>query len=168
MKYGKYTGLLAAAVMAVQVALCVMTVTGDEEIPLHWDARGNADDYGSAGQVWLLPLMSLLVLLLLVFFKRHPERCHWPREFNDVPEGRRLLAGLVGWVRLLVLLFLTYIVYEIYRDEGFHYLVAGLFLVALFMPPKSILAELPNAPILKSKVTKVTWPTNLGWLSRVT
>ena len=37
-----------------------------------------------------------------------------------------------------------------------------------FMPPKSILAELPNAPILKSKVTKVTWPTNLGWLSRVT
>lgn len=39
---------------------------------------------------------------------------------------------------------------------------------AIFMPPKSILAELPNAPILKSKVTKVTWPTNLGWLSRVT
>lgn len=38
----------------------------------------------------------------------------------------------------------------------------------IFMPPKSILAELPNAPILKSKVTKVTWPTNLGWLSRVT
>lgn len=38
----------------------------------------------------------------------------------------------------------------------------------VFMPPKSILAELPNAPILKSKVTKVTWPTNLGWLSRVT
>lgn len=33
---------------------------------------------------------------------------------------------------------------------------------------KHILAELPNAPILKSKVTKVTWPTNLGWLSRVT
>ena len=26
----------------------------------------------------------------------------------------------------------------------------------IFMPPKSILAELPNAPILKSKVTKVT------------
>lgn len=39
---------------------------------------------------------------------------------------------------------------------------------AIFMPPKSILAELPNAPILKSKVTKVTWPTNLRWLSRVT
>lgn len=127
----KYTTLLAIVAMASQVALCAMTVASGEEIPLHWDVRGDADDYGSANQVWWLPLLSFLLFLLLGFFVRHPEYCHWPRRFTDERKGLRLLSALVGCLRLVATLFLTFVVYEVYRDAGFHYRVASLFLVAL-------------------------------------
>lgn len=126
-------GLLTILSFALQAGICVMTVVGHDNVPLHWDARGNADEYGNAYNILLLPVVSVFVYFLLTFFKRHPGYCNWPHKFNDVQAGLRLLGGLIAALRLLAVTFLTFIAYEAYCGGIFNYAVALAFLVAAFI-----------------------------------
>lgn len=119
--------------VAIQVAICVMTVVGHDQIPLHWNFGGNVDEYGNAYNVLLLPGISVLVYSVMTFFVRHPQYCNWPHKFNDVQVGLRLLSRLIAVFRLLVVMFLTFIAYEVYRGDDFNYVIAIAFLFAAFI-----------------------------------
>lgn len=125
--------LLSISFIVLQIALCAMLVIGRQDVPLHWDAHGRVDEYGSAYYVFMLPLVSIFVHLLMTFFEKHPDYCNWPRKFNDERVGRMLLSSLVGKLKLLTVLFLTFIVCKVYRGSDFSYIAASLFLVAAFV-----------------------------------
>ncbi len=110
-----------------------MMVIGQQCVPLHWDVHGCVDEYGSAYYVLLLPFVSTCVYLLMTFFEKHPNYCNWPRKFHDEQVGNMLLGRLVGKLKLLTMLFLTFIVYKVYIGGDFSYIVASLFLVAAFI-----------------------------------
>lgn len=125
--------VLSISFIVLQTVLCVMMVIGRQDVPLHWDAHGLVDEYGNAYYVFLLPLVSILVHLLMTFFENHPDYCNWPRKFDDERVGCMLLSGLVCKLKLLTVLFLTFIVCKVYRGGGFSYISASLFLVAAFV-----------------------------------
>lgn len=126
-------GILTILSVVLQVGICVMAIVGREQIPLHWDAGGNVDEYGNVYHILLLPGISVLVYFFMTFFTRHPEYCNWPRRFNDVQKGLWLLGRLVAVLRLLVVMFLTFVAYEIYCGGMFNYVIAAAFLVAAFI-----------------------------------
>lgn len=49
-----------------------------DEIPTHFGWNGQADAYGSKESVILLPVMSILIYLLMIFVERFPELWNVP------------------------------------------------------------------------------------------
>ena len=55
---------LVWVVLTIIVAVARLFV-GEDQIILHWNITGQADDYGSKYLILLLPLISLLIFLIL-------------------------------------------------------------------------------------------------------
>ena len=127
------TNLLSVSFIILQIGICVIMIIGRQCVPLRWDVHGCVDEYGRAYYALLLPFVSICVYLLMTFFEKHPNYCNWPRKFYDEQVGYCLVGGLVGKLKLLTMLFLTFIVYKVYIGGDFSYIVASLFLVAAFI-----------------------------------
>ena len=54
------------------VAIRVMT-GGKEEVPLHWNVRGEIDSWGDTWTIVLLPVIALALYGLLTLLQRRPQ-----------------------------------------------------------------------------------------------
>ncbi|HIB50370.1 MAG TPA: DUF1648 domain-containing protein, partial [Phycisphaerales bacterium] len=69
-------------------------------IPIHFDAAGNADGFGSKGMIWLLPAIGVVMVPAMLFLRRFPWLSNVPFEITE--ENAAYQYGLI--VRLLSLL----------------------------------------------------------------
>ena len=69
-------------------------------IPIHFDAVGNPDGYGSKAMIWLLPAINLVMIPAMLFIRRFPWLSNIPIEVTE--ENAAYQYGLI--VRLLSLL----------------------------------------------------------------
>ncbi len=69
-------------------------------IPIHFDAAGNADGFGSIGMIWLLPAIGVVMVPAMLFLRRFPWLSNVPFEITE--ENAAYQYGLI--VRLLSLL----------------------------------------------------------------
>ena len=86
-----------------------------EQVPSHFGADGVADDYSGKSFVWVLPiLMVFLYGILTMIFFIDPKHLNYPYEIKtDNKEAQIGLAyGLIQWLKLIILVFLAYGVYE--------------------------------------------------------
>ena len=84
-----------------------------QSIPTHFNAKGEADGWGSKEMIWLLPAINVVVIPMMLWLRRYPWLSNVPWEINE--KNALQQYGLI--VRLLSLLSTT---------------VALLFLVLLF------------------------------------
>ena len=49
-----------------------------DEIPTHFGLNGRVDAYGTKGSVLLLPVISILIYLLILFVEKFPELWNVP------------------------------------------------------------------------------------------
>ena len=52
-------------------------------IPIHFDAVGNPDGYGSKGMIWLLPAISVVMIPAMLFLRRFPWLSNVPIEITE-------------------------------------------------------------------------------------
>ena len=57
------------------IAIRVMT-GGKEEVPLHWNVRGEIDSWGDTWTIVLLPVIALALYGLLTLLQRWPQWCN--------------------------------------------------------------------------------------------
>ena len=69
-------------------------------IPIHFDAAGNADGFGSKAMIWLLPAIGVVMVPAMLFLRRFPWLSNVPFEITE--ENAAYQYGLI--VRLLSLL----------------------------------------------------------------
>ena len=62
---------LAWVVLTIIVAVARLFV-GEDQIILHWNITGQADDYGPKYLILLLPLIFLLIFLMLYSYSKNP------------------------------------------------------------------------------------------------
>ena len=88
-------GLLIGIYLAIQAWSNLPTT-----IPIHFDAAGNADGFGSKGMIWLLPAIGVVMVPAMLFLRRFPWLSNVPFEITE--ENAAYQYGLI--VRLLSLL----------------------------------------------------------------
>lgn len=85
-------------------------------IPLHYNAHGEIDGYGSKETLWLLPLLLTLIIGAMSWLNRYPHWFNYP--VNITPEnaeghyraGIRLLLGVQLAVVVIFLILLNTII----------------------------------------------------------
>lgn len=103
----KVLQLTGAVVMAVFLVVVAATFSGlPEQIPVHFGLNGEPDDWGSRGEVLVLPLVALLQFALLSVLARFPHRYNYMVRITAANAERqyRLASRLLYLLSLLVLL----------------------------------------------------------------
>ena len=99
---------LVWVVLTIMVAVARLFV-GEEQIILHWNITGQADDYGSKYFILLLPLISLLIFLMLYFYIKNPYKMNTRTRIVQNKHKRELLCRYYSIVQLMVATLLLYL-----------------------------------------------------------
>lgn len=86
-----------------------------EEVPIHFNALGDVDNYGSKWSLLLVPMISVGLFELLEFLERHPEWHNYPGRLNEMnaPRFYQSSRELLNRVKNLSLLLMAYTQWEI-------------------------------------------------------
>ena len=95
-------------VLTIIVAV-VRIFVGEDQIILHWNITGQADDYGSKYFILLLPLISLLIFLMLYFYSKNPYKMNTRARIIQNERNTELLCRYNSIVQLLVTTLLLYL-----------------------------------------------------------
>ena len=99
---------LVWVVLTIIVAVARLFV-GEDQIILHWNITGQADDYGSKYLILLLPFISLLIFLMLYFYSRNPYKMNTRTRIEQNEDNTELLYRYYSIVQLLVTTLLLYL-----------------------------------------------------------
>ncbi len=112
-----------------------------DEIPIHFNAAGEADGFGHKGFVWLLPIIGLVLYLSMSLITRHPHTFNYTKEItseNAESEYRRA-ARLIRIVKTTTVVAFAYINFSIVRTglgemQGLGPYFLPVFLALTFTP----------------------------------
>jgi hypothetical protein len=99
---------LAWVVLTIIVAV-VRLFVGEDQIILHWNITGQADDYGPKYLILLLPLISLLIFLMLYSYSKNPYKMNTRARIVQNEHNTELLCRYYSIVQLLVTTLLLYL-----------------------------------------------------------
>ena len=72
------------SIFAVTLVLTVFTWDSlPERVPVHFNASGDADRYGTAFELLMLPLIGIVVGITMEALERHPEIHNYPIRLSD-------------------------------------------------------------------------------------
>jgi uncharacterized membrane protein len=106
-------------------------------IPTHFDASGNADDWGPKYMIWLLPAISVVMVPAMLFLRRFPWLSNMPIKITEVNAENqyslivRLLSMLACFISLL---FLALVHDTITIAEGGTSLLGAWFIPVFIIP----------------------------------
>ena len=99
---------LVWVVLTILIAVARLFV-GEEQIILHWNIVGQADDYGSKYFILLLPLISLLIFFMLYLYSKNPYKMNTRTRIVQNEHNTELLCRYYSIVQLLVTTLLLYL-----------------------------------------------------------
>lgn len=99
---------LAWVVLTIIVAVARLFV-GEDQIILHWNIAGQADDHGSKYLILLLPLISLLIFLMLYSYSKNPYKRNTRTRIVQNEHNTELLCRYCSIIQLLVTTLLLYL-----------------------------------------------------------
>ncbi len=84
-----------------------------DRIPIHFNLRGEPDDYGSKIIFLILPGIALALYGLMTIVNRKPQNFNYP--FAITPQNAQkqygLASGLIIWLKAIVMLMMAYLAY---------------------------------------------------------
>lgn len=100
-------GLALAGLVVLLAVPAVYYSDLPDTIPTHFNAAGEADDYGPKITIWLLPLIGLGLYVALTLINRQPQIFNYPVKITPENAGRqyqlatrliRLLKAGITWM----------------------------------------------------------------------
>src|SRR5688500_13024957 len=95
----KLIWLEALLLLAPLIALLALWGDFPERVPIHWNVRGQIDDWSSKTFLFLLPLTSVLTIALLHVLPRFDPK------LRRSPEGLGRMQSVLGILRLALAAF---------------------------------------------------------------
>jgi len=104
-------GLAAVAIIYMLAQLIITWPKLPEEVPTHFNASGQADDWGGKSAMLILPMVALVMYAGLTILSRFPHLFNFPVPLteNNTVRQYRLAKSLVSFVKLDVLAIFLYI-----------------------------------------------------------
>ncbi|MFK7935909.1 MAG: DUF1648 domain-containing protein [Saprospiraceae bacterium] len=80
----KFTDKFSFASLLILLVLPAMAYADlPDQIPIHFNFKGEADNYGSKIMIWLLPVIGTAIYALLNWLSKHPEKYNYPVELHE-------------------------------------------------------------------------------------
>ncbi|MFC4261639.1 DUF1648 domain-containing protein [Ferruginibacter yonginensis] len=119
--------------------LCVATVVifykAPDIIPTHFNIEGKIDSYGNKATLFILPLITLGVTLLLQWLCKYPHLFNYPQHINENNAATLYQQGirLLRWVNVGIIVLMLFLQYEICNSihATTSQLSTGVFIVLL-------------------------------------
>ncbi|MGD7044672.1 DUF1648 domain-containing protein [Jeotgalibacillus proteolyticus] len=132
-------GLNVAALLvftALLIYLFVYASSLPDQIPTHFNAAGEPDDWSSTGFILLLPLIGVILWVGLTILERYPHVYNYLRlTENNVEYQYRNARMMINIIKNLILIFFSYLTWQSVEvglqqsdgiGEGFVYVFNGL------------------------------------------
>ena len=126
---------LEAVTALALITLLAITAAGynslPETIPTHFNATGDADQYGSRQSIWIIPLATLVMYAALTIFERFPHKFNYWLEITTENAERqyRNMLYMMRALKVLVIILLLYVTYMITQiASGNHHGMGNWFL----------------------------------------
>ncbi len=84
-----------------------------DSVPIHFNAQGIPDDYGSKSTLLLLPIIGTFAFILLTILNKFPHIFNFPTEITEVnaPKMYRIATTMMRLIKLITTGVLTIIIY---------------------------------------------------------
>ena len=81
------------------------------DIPTHFNGKGEPDNYSSKQSIWLLPIISLLMTAGLFWLRNKPHLFNYPTTVNDTNATHiyRVSKTMVGFITVFIVISFLYI-----------------------------------------------------------
>ena len=117
-KMRKIVDAFAVILLVLTVATTAHAVYGSDplpdRIPTHFDAAGNPDGWGKPAMLWLLPVLSTAIFLLMTWVARFPSAFNFPARATVVtrPRLEAIALKMISWLKLEVIALFAWIQYQ--------------------------------------------------------
>jgi uncharacterized membrane protein len=108
---------IAAVALVLTWAATVYVIYGPhplpDRIPVHFDAAGSSNGWGSPAMLWLLPIMATVIYLLMTVVARFPSAFNFPVRVTrqNRPRLEALALAMIAWLRAEVVCLFAWIQY---------------------------------------------------------
>ncbi len=110
-----------------------------DEIPTHFNVRGEADSFGSKILIWVFTMIGVILYLGLTYMNRIPHKFNYPVDINQENayyqyKNAIKLIRTVKLFSVLVMLFITYksITFGLEESDGLGVYFLPFFLLLIF------------------------------------
>lgn len=124
--------ILSIVILAYSIVYLIMRWTGiPETIPIHFDARGNADGWGGRSFLFFLPLLSIFLYIGLSLLRKIPHKFNYPGPVTEQNAARLYKAAilLLSWIKLELMLLFGYLQWSIIQNALGHSSGLGIWLL---------------------------------------
>src|SRR5690625_394845 len=85
-----------------------------EKVPMHFNARGEIDGWGSKGVLLILPLIGVFTALMMYAFEKSPELYNYPKRLNESNAAQFYLHSrkLINQLKNICLIIFALILFE--------------------------------------------------------
>ncbi len=130
--------LEASAVVSVilGIFLVIQAWSGlPNTIPTHFNAKGEADGWGSKGMIWLLPAIGIVLVPAMLFLRRFPWLSNLPIEITEDNAEYQygLVVRLLSWLAATVSLLFLALVYDTISIAGGGTSLLGWWFMPIFL-----------------------------------
>lgn len=104
-------------------------------IPIHFNFKGEIDNYGSKSTLFLLPAIITVVVLLLTFLTTKPHIFKYPTKITEENAERqyRNATGLLRIIRTVISIFSILFIMEIIRSAKLQHSTLKWWILPLFI-----------------------------------
>lgn len=109
-----WEGLSILALLLLLVLPAAYFTDLPDSIPQHYNARGEADGFGSKRIIWALPVIGAFLFGLLTLLSRMPHIYNYPLQITEenAPYQYKLAARMIRMLKALILLMFAFLTWK--------------------------------------------------------
>ena len=111
--------LVAYALMAAMILLVAIPWASlPDQVPTHFNAAGEVDDFGSRSTLLVIPLIGIAIFVLLSWAERNPSKLNYSIKPTEENRNRlyRLGSDLALYLKVITTATLCYITYSVVQS----------------------------------------------------
>jgi uncharacterized membrane protein len=114
----------------------------DSEIPVHFNASGEADRYGDKQSIFFLPLLGIVIFIGLFILNKYPHIFNYPTEITEENAERQYknATNLIRILNLIIVFVFAFIIYKIVNAKTENSEALGEW----FLPTVIIIINIPG------------------------
>ncbi len=121
-------------VIGIPVYLLIMWQQIPDSIPMHYDAMGNVDRWGSKGELLVLPIMTFIMCLFISIIERFPQIWNTGVKITEENKERvyRVLKNMLKITKLIVIADFSFMTVNSLMAKDLPVWFGPVFLVLVF------------------------------------